>query len=271
MRRARGLKYLPVLYFLASAFIFLLDSRGDLGLVHSFAQRATLPFDSWVFGAKRSLFLPFSSLFKIDLEIRVRELEERNSLLLGEIGRLKSVEEENVYLRKLLNVGLPSSWSFALASVISKVDDNLFLVGDFSPSLGTPVLVVGEEEGFKGGVFVGRVSRVLGRKVEVVLPTNEAFHMPVYVRDKTLGLRTASGLAIGRGGKLVVDQILASEGLNAGDLVFTSGDEEIGEDLLVGYVQEILPTKDGTWQQVEVKLAVNVEALDVVFFLVGGD
>ncbi|MBI2007290.1 MAG: rod shape-determining protein MreC [Candidatus Blackburnbacteria bacterium] len=253
--------YLFIFYFLFSISIIYADRRGFLADLHRFAQGVTTPVGSQLFRARVALFAPFSGFSsENEKDKKIREMEAENAGLLAKLASLKGVEEENVRARHLLGATLPPSWHFEPARVVSVFADKMFLTSDTVPSLGMPVITSGD----KGGVFLGLVENVSGKKATVVLPTSESAKNTVLIRDGETGERHGAGILVGQG-RLTLEQVLASETINEGDIVVTSG-EGLPPELLVGYVTKVLEIK-GAFQEAEVEPAVDPAKLDFVFLI----
>lgn len=254
--------YLFIFYFLFSIFIIYADGRGLLANLHRFVQGVTIPVESQLFRARIALFTPFSGFSSgSEKDRKIQELETENARLLAQVAALKSVEEENARARHLLGATLAPSWRFEPARVVSVFADKMFLTGDTTPSLGAPVITSGD----RGGVFVGLVENVAGKRVTVILPTSELIKNTVLIRDRETGERHGAGILAGRGDRLMLEQVLASETIKEGDIVVTSGDR-LPPELLVGYVTKVLETK-GAFREAEVKIAVDPVKLDFVFLV----
>lgn len=262
--------YLFIFYFLLSLLIVFTDNpasradrRGFLTGFRQFVQGFTTPVESQVFRARTALFAPFSGFSSsAEKDRKIHELEEENARLLAQASQLKAVGEENVKARHLLGTTLPPSWHFEPARVVSVFADSMFLVGGAEPAAGMPVITSED----KSGVFVGQVKEVVGKKAIVKLTTNDFFKTTAIARDKETGGRRATGVLTGRGGKLALEQVLASETIKEGDLVLTAGDESLPPELLVGYVSRVFDKK-GAFKEAEVKPAVDPAKLDYVFLI----
>lgn len=255
--------YLFVFYFLLSLIIVFTDKRGLLADLHRTVQGFTIPVESRLFALRRTLLSPFSLFFSTsDKDKRIQELEKENTLLLGQLSQLASVEEENIKARYLLGASLPPSWHFEPARVTSVFADKMFLVSDAKPEVGTPVIT--QED--KAGVLVGQVKEIVGKKTVVTLPMNTLFKITATARDKETGGRHGTGILVGRGAGMILEQVLTSETIEEGDLVVSAGDENLPPELLVGYVSRVHDVK-GAFKEAEVKPAVDPTKLDFVFLV----
>ena len=253
-------------YFVLAGFLLLLDFRGKLDSLHSFAQRVTTPIKESLFKAKTETLGRFGLLGRLGKEERnTEELQGRIFFLEGRVLEMGVLREENARMRYLLGAGLPANWQFAAFRVVSVYADSLYGHTDFVDP--KDKILINTDQGTKGGIYVGRVEKVLGRQAEVFLPTKDGERIPVRVRDKDSGEAMASGILFGRGGRVFIDQVLTGETLREGDLVLTSGDEVRPSELLIGMVFRILPISAGAFQQAEVVQALDYRKLQVIFLI----
>ena len=254
---------MAIVYLLLAVLLYFLDSRGTLGSVHSATQALTTPVRSFLFNTKQNILSPLSVFSDSSKqEQRVKELEEKNASLSAQLAKLTGLQEENEKMRRLLGTDLPPSWQFATARVVTVTADTLVLTSDHAPQDDTSVITTKES-----GIFVGRVQEVKGKEVQILLPSHSSSKIPVIVRDSESGLRQASGIGVGRGGRAVLEQVLTSEQIKEGDLILTSGEGGVPEELLLGYVAEVSRVEGAAWQQAEIKSAVDLDDLDFVFFV----
>lgn len=257
------LVYLFIFYLLLSLLIVFADRRGFLTDFRRFVQGFTIPVESRLFALRKAVLSPFSVFFSTsDKDKRLQELEKENARLLGQLSQLESIEEENIKARHLLGATLSPSWHFEPARVTSVFADRMFLVSDGRAEAGMPAITSQD----KSGVFVGQVKEIVGKRAAVTLPTNTPFKTTAIARDKETGGRNGTGILVGRGTGLVLEQVLASEGVKEGDLVLTAGDENLPPELLVGYVTRVYDIK-GTFKEAEVKMAIDPAKLDFVFLV----
>lgn len=260
--KSNTLYYLAIFYLLFSVFIYFLDSRGTLNFVHKSAQVLTIPVRSSLFDARNAVLSPLAVFSSSEQNMaRIKELEGKVASLSSQLADQKALEEENAKMRRLLGTNLPPNWQFASARVVSVSSDTMSVTSDYGATSGTPVLAASES-----GVLVGRTEKVVGKEVHVQLPTHISSKIPVIVRGQD-GSRRAAGIIVGQGGTARLEQVLASESLETGDLILTSGDAGLPPELLVGYVDKITKNEASPWQEAGVKSAINVQALDFVFFV----
>jgi len=206
----------------------------------------------------------------VDKDKKIQELEEKNASLSSKIAQIDSLQTENEHMRNLLGSSLPGTWSFTPAKLVSVEVDNLNILIRAGDVMGKPAIWVEKPESGKTnyGIFLGHVRKVLGQKAEILLPTSSSSKITVNVKDKDSGQKQAMGIAEGRGGRMVLGQVLTGETLKSGDLVVTAGDENIPPDLLVGYIDKILGVEKGTFAQSEIQRPVEYEKLGEVFIVI---
>lgn len=265
----KNTSYLFAFYLVFSILLVLLDSKGALSFLHKGAQGITTPFKSALFSARKTLLSPLVAISDSEKkEVEIEELRQEKADVLSQLSTLTALKEENERMRYLLGTTLPPSWQFAALRVVGKIGDTLTTTGDLLPEVSAPVIVSGEIESAsrrRSGVFIGKIGEILGREIKVILPTATNSKIPVIVRSPD-GARHASGILVGRGESMRIEQVLSSETLSEGDLVLTSG-EGAPPELLIGYVSKVLPFEASAWKSAEVKEAISVEGLDFVFIV----
>ncbi|MBI4033102.1 MAG: rod shape-determining protein MreC [Candidatus Blackburnbacteria bacterium] len=261
----KRISYLFVFYLLFSTILLFLDSRGSLSFLHQGAQALITPLKVSLTGVKKTFLSPFVAISDWKKkEAEIEKLRQEKADVLSQLSALEALREENGRMRYLLGTALPPSWQFAPLRVVGKVGDTLLATGDSKPEAREPVIISAEVTPEKrSGVFVGKIDSVVGREIKIILPTAAVSKIPVIVRAKD-GERRASGILVGRGGNMRLEQVLSSETLFEEDLVLTSG-EGAPPELLIGYVSKVLPSEASAWKSAEVEMVVNVENLDFVF------
>ena len=260
----RFIYYLSLSYFIFAGVILWGDSHGRLEKLHILAQKATTPVEERLFRAKTVTLGRFGDKrTSEEKDKRISELEVRSAQLEGQIAQFGALKEENERMRYLLGAGLPANWKFEPLRATQNYTDRLYTSAELQELQGKTVI---STEG-KDGIYVGRVEKIIGNQAEIFLPTKDGERMPVKVRDKDIGEARASGILVGRGGRMVLDQVLTGESLKSQDLVVTSGDESRPNGLLIGRVGKILPVSAGAFQQAEVEQAIDYKQLDVVFVI----
>lgn len=249
--------YYFLAYFFVCLLLLFLDSRSFLKPVHSLVQFVSIPVQKSLFGAREGLLGPVRGIREIGKGREAREeVEKRNAFLEARIAESGSLRAENEHMRALLGAGLPGRWVFEPVTVVSVYADSAQVWQSLADIQNRAVVI---PNGEKGGIFVGRVEEVTGHLAQVYLPTHINEKTTVVVKDKDSGEKRASGIVEGRGGRMVLGQVLTGETLSPGDLVLTSGDGETPPDLLIGEIEKILDVREETFQQAELKTPVEYE------------
>lgn len=262
--------YLLLFCLLFSLFLLFLESRRSLALVHSLSQTISDPVRVFATDLKIDLKSLFAFSDARAREERIFQLEKEKSLLLARLASFTNLEAENKNMRRLLDAGLPKDWKFAPAQVVSLIGDNLYLTSDHDPSLGTVVIIPDElmagQEAKKPGVYIGKVAQKIGGQAMVVLASSADSKIPVIVSDPQSFTRRAAGILEGRGGKVVLEQVLSGEVIREGDLILTSGDA-YPKGLFVGTIAKVISGDSLPLQKAEVKVALDVNRLEKVFYI----
>ncbi len=266
--------YLTSFYFIFSFLLVFLESQNLLGFIHKVSQITTIPIRSILYQARVNVLSPLSfNTIKEEIK-QINTLKSKNADLESQILGLQSLKEENIQMRRLLDTGLPATWKFSPARVVTVYGDSVYLLSDTIPEVGTPVIIsldienkISEQSVGLTGVYVGRVQNIVGNQIKVDLATNTVSKIPVITRSVVTRERQATGILKGRTGKVVLEQVLATENLQEGDLITTSGDAGFPPDLLVGYVGKVLGNGSSTLKQSEVKLAFQPSIILYAFLI----
>lgn len=268
MRVAQKDLYWPLWYLFVSLSLFFLDSKALFVPLHGIAQTVTTPARSWLYQTRINLLAPLSG-FNASIQTTQKLVEQElvNAQLLSQISHLRAVEEENDQMRRLLGADLPPEWKFEPGRVVGATGDFLTAVSDGAVEKGTPVIVSQEVKGASAGIFVGKTQNFIGREGKIIMPTNAGSKVPVIVRDAGTRDRQASGIVMGKGGRMLIDQVLSSESLKEGDLVLTSGEGGLPPELLIGYVGQVYSIPGAAWRQADVRSPVDISKIEYVFFV----
>lgn len=271
MRTSPGKTYLLVIYFFIAGTFLFLDSRQLLSFIHTAGQKLSDPVRNQLTATKKNFKSFFAWGETKNLEEKIVKLNTENAVLLSALANYKATEDENKQMQRLLGSGLPQNWKFAPAQVISRVGDAVFLTSNTEPDLGTVVIVAGDanvsKQGMKSGVYVGKTEGRVGNQIKTILATDTNSKIPVIVRDKNSFDQRASGILEGRGGKVVLGQVLSRETISEGDFVLTLREANFPGELLLGSITKVLTSSNSALQQADVRPALDVNELNVVFYI----
>lgn len=256
-----------LVFFVFAIILILLEKNSLLVFLHEFGQKIVSPVRTNLTHTANYAFgiISFTSIGA--MQEKILQLEALNAQLYSEAAHVRALEEENKEARRLFGTNLPSSWKFSIGKVVWGLGDSLFVTGEPKPDSGMPVIYTTNAGEVPIGVYIGRVNAGVGGESEVILSTNPSSKIPVIVRDAKTRDRRASGILLGRGGVGILDQVLSGESLNVGDLVLTSGGAGVPPELLVGFIDNVLDSKNTAVRQAEVKLAVEPKTLEYIFFV----
>lgn len=177
-------------------------------------------------------------------------------------NQLATCLEENERLKKLLGAPLPPNWKFIEAKVIG-ISEKMRLDRGKHDGIKEGMVVISEN------ILVGRVVAVQESTSLVQLVSDPNSKIPVIVKRANSAGIQARGLLLGQyGEKLVLDRILQSEGVQKGDLVVTSGEEEWLADLLIGQIEEVAPQTAEVYKRAIISPLIDYQSLRIVFLVV---
>lgn len=272
MKLAKSREY-PIFFlcFIFALLVFILDYKAAINPIKRISEGIVLPIKSSLFNF-RAKGLDFFSPQLTQKDQQIESLKEQNANLIAQITELKSVQEENNQMRKLLGTNIPSAWKFTPAKVVGKIADTISISSDSSTKLQEIVILPRDENSTaqvsQFGVYVGKISQTTGSLSKVLLATSTDSKISVIVRAKDSFAQESTGILVGRGGRVLLDQIVATENVNIGDWVVTSSttpDSNSQEQLLVGKINKVISSNNQTFKQAEVELTFIPEKLDVVF------
>jgi rod shape-determining protein MreC len=218
--------------------------------------------------AQTNIYSVSSTLYKYITNIfQSQNLSVENEVLRQEVIKLRlnqlelrSVQQENEYLRTELNFIENNNLTAIVSKIISKPrQQNEMLIIDKGSRdglvEGLPVLV-------ESGVLIGKISKVEEDRSFVSLLTHTKSSVAVSVNNS----KNSQGIVQGNLGLgLILDLIPLGHDLQAGSLVFTSGlEDKIPEMYLVGEIVSILDRGSDLYQKAEILPPVDYSALKIL-------
>lgn len=261
--------FLPPLLILSflSVLLVLASQRGMFSPVYKISQTVSSPIKEKLSRTKELLFTPIKSVtLAQDKMDQLLLLEEENVKLSSLVASLLAVKDENEKMRQLLSAPLDPSWKFSPTRVVAENGGYIKITGSSNVKVGMAVATVSSEEQ-KAGVLVGRVVEVLGNEVKVQTPIHKDSKIAAVTRSKEERGNLASGIVEGLGDRVVLDQVLATEDLQVGDLVLTSGEGNLPPGLLIGQVSEILDSENNVWKSALVRGAASSRIGETLFLV----
>lgn len=222
-----ALAFLSLFFVWLSRFAFIKNFRGFLG-------RPFLGVERVIFATRQSLLgkLVFLKNWRRNYKQKL-DLEKQVRVLAVQSGDLATCLEENAAMRRLLGASLPPSWHFIPAKAIGEYERLKINIGE-KAGVKPGLMVISEN------VLVGKVERVEKYFSLVVLATDPGLKIPVIVRSPQKEGIKGRGIISGYfKERFVLEELLKSEAITEGDLVFTSGEGEWLPDLIVGQIEKI--------------------------------
>lgn len=236
--------------FFLFCFLFVLNFLGAFSGIRGIAElKIVIPIREKVFTWQRRLKKDLDGCGLIN-EKEVKELKARIAVL----------EEENLSQKRLLSSPLPKNWQFMTVKVIGVEGEELLIAGGAKDGVREGMAAV------SGETFLGRVIKVSERTAVIRLPSffGEKFVVSVISEERE---HFGKGLLLGRGeGKMKVEQILASENVQKGNLVITNVD---GGSLFIGEVEEVIQNIGEVFKSASVKRFYNPEEITTIFLVKG--
>lgn len=200
----------------------------------------------------------FVTLFSIDdVNQRLQELEQKNSVLERQILFLENIQRENKRLRELLNFKEKVDYEMLGAEVIAN-----------SPSIWEKTITInkGSRDGLKQrmpvityqGFLVGRIDNLGSNSAQVRLITDHEFVVGGVVArtdSREIGLVKGSG----RDDQVnIMDNIAWDADVENGDVILTSGlSNNFPPGLKIGQVKKVETDNYGLSQKAEIELYIN--------------
>jgi len=243
-------------FLILSFVIIIADYFQMLGFVHGASDRVIIPIKQGIRNTAVSMEL-FRTVYARFPEIS-NTIEENKILrqsfeeLQLESGRLR---EENIKLRKQLESPLPPSFHFAVASILAV--SRYLEIG------------VGSAEGVKekmpvvdGNTLIGTIAFVSRHRSSVMLLND---------LDAKVAAKTARGVRGTVGGQtgssIVLSNVLQKDPLILDDQVFTSGEDDLPPDLLIGKIARVSSDDVSVYKQAILTTPIAFDNLHTVFVI----
>jgi rod shape-determining protein MreC len=246
-----------VVFFLC-IIILVLSLSGNLKFLSSFLEKPVSAIQSLSYNLFQKL--PF-----ISEDLKIKRLKDENLNLLNKISDYEKLKKENAALSDQFQTAYPQSIQLLKAEVIG--------ASGFIPGVSVPnvfILNKGTKDNIKKGSavvikdnLVGVISQISTNLSQVAVINNPSSSFTAKTQNG------ASGLVKG-GGNLILDGILLSENIKAGELVLTKGDINsdgvgIPPDLVVGKITSVEKNPSDLFQKAEIASFVNFVNLSTVF------
>ncbi len=230
-------KKIETLFFGILCFILLISSKLD----SDFSKDVSFTFVSISIPIVKFSAFPFNTIINLFTDFHeLIDAKKENETLKEELTKLRrfyieslNVHQENKELRNILSFVTSKSSSFKVARVIGRshqiFNQKLFIDAGKNRGMKEGSIVVGSQG------IIGRIAEVGDDKSRVILVTDASSRIPVLTSKSRI-----RGILAGNGSSLMeILYLPKNETVEAGDLVFTSGDgDTLPPGLLVGVVKK---------------------------------
>jgi cell shape-determining protein MreC len=178
-----------------------------------------------------------------NLSKRVQMLEAEYAVTLSELVLLEGVAAENQELRQMLeNTNREYRETRVSSTILSLARPAISVGSDDGVTVGSEVI--------SQGVLVGTVAEV-GKSESIISLLTQVDHPQVLVKTRAGSL----GVVSGTGRYLVMDEVSLNSHLEVGDVVVTTGQPGIDNDLIIGQVVRVVkdpasPVKQAHLEQI---------------------
>lgn len=242
--------------FAAAALVLvILDGRGAVAGFRGFLEQGVAGIRQMSEVTNRVVMYPLSYWQYLDGGVKkVADLEQRLKLASVDYVNFKALEEENQQLKQLLNQKPSTIQEPFTAGAMLQGSHQAVLNKGLFEGVKTGSVVVNPE-----GTLVGRVKLARPHVSLVERPQDSSSRIAVRISGQP-----SSGVLVGRGDKAVLEGVLQSEPLKTGDVVVTSGTDDVyPPDMMVGIVTEITSQAADVTKTAEVELLKNAVSVKV--------
>lgn len=253
----------------------LLRSTGNLGPIEDLAYPALAPIETAFDGLGNGISNLFGGFQEVNsLRTQVQNLEvQLNQLTVDEV-RVRELEIENSQLRSQLQYKQANpDYALLGGTILEENNPDLARVSGQDPSnlVSYIVLDQGKEEGVDVGMpvvtprgLVGRVTEVGAHWARVLLIVDPSSSVNAVIQSSR-----ATGVIQGEiGGLLTLKFVPQGEGIQANDLVLTSGiGGSFPKRLVIGQVVAVQKRDTDLFQQATIKPSVDFNQLEFVLII----
>jgi len=242
------------------ALLFFLEGLGAIKFLEDPIQKLFRPAQIGLYKTGQD-FNNFVATIKGVGTLREREndLEAQNALLAAENARLKGLEEENKLLREQLGAKVVAK-NLIAAAVIGT--DPLFSSEEL-------ILDKGKRDGVKEGalvvlkdILIGQISTVADSTSVVRLLTDPETKIPAATESGAKGILEGEF-----GAGLILTQVVQSENLQVGQLVYTLGEAEFPRGLVLGKIARVQKNPADLFQKATLEPLISFGSLNLVFIV----
>lgn len=276
MRRTTWRSWLPLLLFVLSVVLLILQDTGLLTPFERYFQYITVPLQQTTVGLVEGVGDLFKTVRDVrELEFQVEQLENERDALRSEVLRLQQYQADALTLRELFNFRQENpTWGFVGADVVGQeaclnAPCGGVIGQDPNPYLRYLTIDVGSLDGVEmgmpvitsGNILIGRAAEV-GRNVTKVQLLNDVASS-VAVR---LQQSRSTGIIAGQAdGSLRLVYVPQDEELQVGETALTSGlGGVLPRGLVVGQVAQVFQSDSSYHQEAIIRPALDYRQVELV-------
>ncbi len=242
----------------------LLQGIGFLRPVEIVLDQVFLPFRRVVSGIGNGISNQVGTLASLgSLGEKNKQLESEVADLRRQLTAMREVTRENELLRGQLGFNSRQALQLEPARVAGYAPDNVreFLTIDAGKNSGVEVgmAVV------SNGALVGTIDKVYDFSSRVFLVSDVDFRIRALGQDNR-----ANGIVSGQiGSGYSMDKIIQGETIKKGESVITAGSGVVPKGLLIGTVESVETSDNAVFQLANIRPAINLSKLELVFVVKG--
>lgn len=245
-------------------FLTLLQTVGFLRPLQIVADQVFLPVRRLTNGVTSAVSQQVQTLIKLGaltgensrLDTEVKELKRQ-------LATMREVNNENELLRAQLGFNSRQSLQLTPARVVGYAPDNI------RKSI---KIDVGSSSGVKRGMAVVSNGALVGTVDEVADYSSRVFLLSdVDFRIRGLGQdNRANGIVAGQiGSGYSMDKIAQGEKISRGETIITAGSDIVPKGIIIGTVESVESSDDAVFQVANVRPAIDLSKLELVFVVKG--
>jgi len=242
------------LIFLSLIFLGL-DKLQWLNWLKRPIENLTNPIKREIYGLRSKIYdLRSEKLDPLILQQKADHLERENAEILV---KLNDLEKENSSLKKLLGAPLPANWKFIPAKVLSIKEGIMTINKGFDDGIKE------NQTALVDNIVIGRIIKVNPKLSRLMLLA----HKESNIKVKVNGIE-AKAIIKGNDNTLILDEVLQEVKLQKGQIVVTTGEEEIyPASLIIGKIEEIEKNETAVYQKAVINPLVDYNTLEEVFIV----
>lgn len=261
MKRAESFLPIFIVFFFLTLIILGLSLSGNLRFLSSFLEKRTAQIQDITFNFFQKI--PF-----VSEDLKIKKLKDENLELLSRVAGFEKLKKENSALLDQFKTQNPKTNKLLPAKIIG--------APGFVPGISSPqyfVLDKGSKDNIKVGQavlvkdnLVGKIAKVSSHLSKVDIVTKPLLSFTGKTENGAIGV------VKGGGNELTLNNVLLSENIEKGQIVFTKGDMDlqgvgIPPDAVVGRITSVEKDPSSLFQKAKIQSFVDFNNLRSVFIL----